>query len=202
MFFFFFQAEDGIRDSSVTGVQTCALPIFAALLLARLFYIASGKIELVGDEAYQWLWSKHLALSYFSKPPLIAYTHWLGTLIWGDTGLGVRCFSPVIAAVLAFLMLRFFALHVNARAGFFLVLIFTATPLTALGSILMTIYPISVLFWTLAMLAGWRAVQEKGTTVDWIWVGIWMALGFLSKYTELFQLLCWVVFFALWPPAR
>src|SRR5690348_17724290 len=32
MFFvcFFFQAEDGIRDGRVTGVQTCALPIFAA----------------------------------------------------------------------------------------------------------------------------------------------------------------------------
>src|SRR5690606_40022110 len=28
-FFFFFQAEDGIRDFHVTGVQTCALPIFA-----------------------------------------------------------------------------------------------------------------------------------------------------------------------------
>ena len=27
-FFFFFQAEDGIRDWSVTGVQTCALPIY------------------------------------------------------------------------------------------------------------------------------------------------------------------------------
>src|SRR5438445_10674590 len=27
MFFFFFQAEDGIRDIGVTGVQTCALPI-------------------------------------------------------------------------------------------------------------------------------------------------------------------------------
>src|SRR5216684_7559429 len=27
---FFFQAEDGIRDVAVTGVQTCALPIFAA----------------------------------------------------------------------------------------------------------------------------------------------------------------------------
>src|SRR5437763_4673532 len=26
--FFFFQAEDGIRDTSVTGVQTCALPIW------------------------------------------------------------------------------------------------------------------------------------------------------------------------------
>src|SRR5260370_30496936 len=28
--FFFFQAEDGIRDSSVTGVQTCALPIYSS----------------------------------------------------------------------------------------------------------------------------------------------------------------------------
>src|SRR5437763_10997941 len=29
VFVFFFQAEDGIRDTSVTGVQTCALPIYA-----------------------------------------------------------------------------------------------------------------------------------------------------------------------------
>src|SRR5438046_5715228 len=28
LFIFFFQAEDGIRDWSVTGVQTCALPIY------------------------------------------------------------------------------------------------------------------------------------------------------------------------------
>src|SRR5260221_1730112 len=31
--FFFFQAEDGIRDHCVTGVQTCALPIFGPELL-------------------------------------------------------------------------------------------------------------------------------------------------------------------------
>src|SRR5690625_7695057 len=34
--FFFFQAEDGIRDGHVTGVQTCALPIFARDLFAKL----------------------------------------------------------------------------------------------------------------------------------------------------------------------
>src|SRR5437870_12159871 len=32
---FFFQAEDGIRDGHVTGVQTCALPIYAAGIVAR-----------------------------------------------------------------------------------------------------------------------------------------------------------------------
>src|SRR3712207_8971910 len=30
LFFFFFQAEDGIRDIGVTGVQTCALPIWSS----------------------------------------------------------------------------------------------------------------------------------------------------------------------------
>src|SRR5436189_1956235 len=33
--FFFFQAEDGIRDTSVTGVQTCALPISHVLAPGR-----------------------------------------------------------------------------------------------------------------------------------------------------------------------
>src|SRR5438034_6377603 len=34
-FFFFFQAEDGIRDHCVTGVQTCALPIYTGRLGAH-----------------------------------------------------------------------------------------------------------------------------------------------------------------------
>src|SRR2546430_9864270 len=34
-FFFFFQAEDGIRDLTVTGVQTCALPISFAGMIAE-----------------------------------------------------------------------------------------------------------------------------------------------------------------------
>src|SRR5690606_39869635 len=36
--YFFFQAEDGIRDFHVTGVQTCALPILAVLFLAAVTY--------------------------------------------------------------------------------------------------------------------------------------------------------------------
>src|SRR5699024_11955789 len=40
VFCFFFQAEDGIRDRNVTGVQTCALPIYFYLL--RVFYAAEN----------------------------------------------------------------------------------------------------------------------------------------------------------------
>src|SRR2546422_1538638 len=35
VFFFFFQAEDGIRDVAVTGVQTCALPIYIEIQVHR-----------------------------------------------------------------------------------------------------------------------------------------------------------------------
>jgi membrane-associated phospholipid phosphatase len=172
------------------------------LLLIQTAYLAGGTIQLIGDEAYQWLWSKHLALSYYSKPPLIAYTQFVGTSLWGDTAFGVRFFAPVIAAVLSFSLLRFFAREVNARAGFFLLLLISATPLMAVGTVLMTVDPLSVLFWMAAVLAGWNAVQEKSGTREWLWVGLWMGLGFLSKYTQLFQWLCWAVFFVLWRPAR
>src|SRR5207249_9168436 len=65
--FFFFQAEDGIRDRNVTGVQTCALPISCRLGLLRLcqgdavgaeeafrLAVASGHAE-AAAEAATWL---------------------------------------------------------------------------------------------------------------------------------------------------
>src|SRR5438067_6359117 len=46
--FFFFQAEDGIRDRNVTGVQTCALPISGALR----FYINFLDKTMTPEEAF------------------------------------------------------------------------------------------------------------------------------------------------------
>src|SRR5437016_6375964 len=55
---FFFQAEDGIRDWSVTGVQTCALPIFTRTLndYARNKGLLKEKEEpLTGDDCREGL---------------------------------------------------------------------------------------------------------------------------------------------------
>src|SRR2546430_12700887 len=46
--FFFFQAEDGIRDLTVTGVQTCALPISLASRTRDLVHIRASR-RIVGD---------------------------------------------------------------------------------------------------------------------------------------------------------
>src|SRR5437879_9443161 len=55
--FFFFQAEDGIRDTSVTGVQTCALPI------SRIHLVQQGgelAYLLLHDPEYRRVRKEHL----------------------------------------------------------------------------------------------------------------------------------------------
>src|SRR5688572_24616313 len=63
-FFFFFQAEDGIRDLTVTGVQTCALPIF-------------GNDVVYGLAAGVWTQNIRRALTMAEK--LQAGTVWINT---------------------------------------------------------------------------------------------------------------------------
>src|SRR5256885_6584840 len=59
IFFFFFQAEDGIRDYKVTGVQTCALPVFRELVyhglaraLPRILQQPANRQRLPAERVY------------------------------------------------------------------------------------------------------------------------------------------------------
>src|SRR2546427_6875607 len=54
-FFFFFQAEDGIRDLTVTGVQTCALPIFLTFDNESKGAIVLEHMNELGGSIQRWL---------------------------------------------------------------------------------------------------------------------------------------------------
>src|SRR5258708_11547844 len=62
-FFFFFQAEDGIRDDLVTGVQTCALPIFIEAM-------AAGVPQVVSD------WSGYRDIVVHGETGFRVQTYW------------------------------------------------------------------------------------------------------------------------------
>jgi hypothetical protein len=130
----------------------------------------------------------------------------MGTSLFGDNAFGVRFFSPVFGAILSWLAMRFLAREIGAngggRAAFWLLVIVSAVPLLNVGSILMTIDPPLVLCWTWALIAGWRAVQPDGQTRDWAVTGVAMGLAFLCKYSALYLVVCFGIFFALWAPAR
>src|SRR5260221_5561754 len=53
-FFFFFQAEDGIRDHCVTGVQTCALPIWIGRSAVEKKLAACANIVTGVESIYRW----------------------------------------------------------------------------------------------------------------------------------------------------
>src|SRR5256884_5155260 len=60
VFFFFFQAEDGIRDVAVTGVQTCALPISST----QVIVVDAWRIESADDGEEQGLLASAYQFSY------------------------------------------------------------------------------------------------------------------------------------------
>src|SRR5205807_3230216 len=87
--FFFFQAEDGIRDYKVTGVQTCALPIWIELnmkFVRRMLdeHLGTGPSGLIKRDHSQRLYML-LVLSIWAK--------WLGSLRSEERRVGKGCRS-------------------------------------------------------------------------------------------------------------
>lgn len=175
--------------------------LLVALLAFRWLYLGLGVLELSEDEAYQWLWSKHLDWSYYSKPPGIAVAQWIGTHIAGDTELGVRFLSPFLASAIGFLLLRFLTRWTSGRTAFFFLLVVLATPLLGVGSILITIDPLLVACWMLALLVGWQASQTD-SKIAWALTGLAWGCAFLCKYFSPFLWASWLIFIGLHSPAR
>src|SRR3712207_9142713 len=75
-FFFFFQAEDGIRDIGVTGVQTCALPIY---LHADAAEGGPGLVDAVVDVRPEGV-QRHAALAVELRPAHLGAAQATGAL--------------------------------------------------------------------------------------------------------------------------
>jgi 4-amino-4-deoxy-L-arabinose transferase-like glycosyltransferase len=91
-----------LRKTTKFSFLRQASPIHLAIVLLLAvtcyrFWFAT-QLALVPDEAYCWLWSKHLAASYRDKGPAIAWTIALGTRIFGDSVFGIRFFAVLLSS--------------------------------------------------------------------------------------------------------
>src|SRR5215217_7332388 len=84
-------------------VRNAVLTI-SALVALRL--AAAAWTPLTFDEAYYWMWSKHLAGGYYDHPPMVAVVIRLGTMIAGDTEFGVRIVSVLLALPMSWAVYR------------------------------------------------------------------------------------------------
>ncbi len=165
----------------------------------RLWY--SSHLELVGDEAYYWLWSRHPDLCYLDKGPVIAWFISAGTALFGQTVFGIRFFATLLAlgtgVGIFFLARQLF----SDRVAFWSVLLATVTPLFAVGATLMTIDTVYIFFWTIAALTFWYA-KDQTRLGWWLLTGALVGLSMLSKYTGAIELLSFLGFCAWHVPSR
>ncbi len=166
--------------------------VAVALLILWKMYL-SATLELHPDEAYYWMWSRHLDFGYFDHSPLIAYAIRLTTLfsqqeLWVRfTGILGTVITSVVAWVLTLQMFH------DKRIASASVLTLNVLPLTFAGSILITPDIPAFLFWGLAIYLYWQivATQKAGY---WYLLGIAFGLSLLSKYTGVLLAPCLLLF--------
>jgi len=171
------------------------------LTVIRLSLLATTDLEF--DEAHYWMWSERLAPAYFSKGPGVAFAIRASTALFGANELGVRFFSPVLAAGTSLLLFYFARRLFNATAAWWAVVALNVTPIFNIGAFLMTIDSLSVFFWLAAMFTFWLAI-EKSPRFSWHWplTGLLIGLGFLCKYTNAFELISILLVLTLAPRLR
>lgn len=166
-----------------------ALLALAVLTLLRLLVCASTPLS--PDEAYYWVWSRHLQAGYLDHPAMTALWIRATTALAGASALGIRLSAPLSAAagsVALVLAGRDFAtgLGVGApvRAGLWAAIGLNATLALGAGSVLITPDTPLLFFCTLALAACGRLLAS-GRGRWWLAVGLCLGLGLDSKYTAL-----------------
>src|SRR5258708_4282371 len=170
-----------------------------AFSVYRLWYCTH--LELVGDEAYYWLWSRHLDICYLDKGPVIAWIIAAGTALFGQTVFGIRFFAVILSSATGIGIYLLARRLFSDRVALWALIMAGVVPLFAVGAILMTIDTPYVFFWTFAALAFWRA-KDRTRLAPWALTGVLVGLGMLSKYTGAFELISFAVFCLVHPPSR
>src|SRR4029077_15903302 len=116
---------------------TWAVLFSAVALVYRLWFCTH--FDLVGDEAYYWLLSHRLDMSYFDKGPGVAWTIAASRLIFGDTVFGVRFFAVLLSVATGWWVFLLARRLYDEQVAFGALVLTCIIPLFAVGSILMTI---------------------------------------------------------------
>ncbi len=167
-------------------------------ILNTIYLFNHCPLDLSGDEAHYWEWSRHLDYGYYSKPPgiawVIAATLRIGNAL-GINGDGsgaalmpvmrmAAVFFGLLSGLLSLLLAR--RIFRDDRAALAVIVLSAAVPMFAVGSLLITIDSPMYLCWAATVYCLWRAVEETANRAKpcakWmIAAGFCAALGMLFK---------------------
>ncbi len=161
--------------------------IISGFVLLRLLNVIFSPV--VNDEAYYWIWSRHLSLSYCDHPPLIAWLNFVVTKVLGDSVYGLRVL-PFFSIFVSLYFIRDCCRQwfVDYRGAFVVAaLFFVASPMFGVATSHATPDYLLIMF-TIVCLAMWsrvtRAWLDRGEVDIFSLYGAALAVGLagLSKY--------------------
>lgn len=146
-----------------------------------LKFVLAYYLPLLPDEAYYWVWSKHLQLSYFDHPAMIAWLFKLGHFLepYGHAVRWPAVFINHLSYIFWFLIFR--ELKLPTKSFYSWMILTFVSPILGFGSILMTPDLPVMLFWS-ASLYFFICILNHRSLFNYALLGCSLGLGFVSKY--------------------
>jgi hypothetical protein len=175
-----------VQPAAQVRQRLAAAAVCGALALLALQALAAARLELTFDEAYYFQWSRALAFGYLDHPPMVALFIRASTAPFGESELGIRALSMLLAgalpALIAWMAWRLFRSVETAAVA---VLLWIAMPLVMAGGVFVTPDAPLVVFWTLG-LAAFVELWRTGKPGWLLALGLCLGLALQSKFTAFF----------------
>jgi dolichol-phosphate mannosyltransferase len=173
-------ATDDVMGEKGFFGQRALWTFIALAVLLRLIFIFL--LDLFPEEAYYWSYAQHLDIGYLDHPPMIAWTIWAFTTVFGNHEFAVRLPAILSWFLMAYFMYRFTVNLVGQRAAALVVAMLAVLPIyIAVGFMATPDAPLYA-FWAGGLYFLERALVA-GKKNSWWGAGVCVGLGFLSKYT-------------------
>ncbi len=174
------------------------------LALVRVAGLMVSPIELYPEEAQYWLWSRHLAFGYFSKPPMVAWAI-AATTALGDGEGFVRLAAPLAHAAAALALARAGRRLYDGWTGFWGAMLYSLAPGVQLSAAVIATDSLVMACSAFAVwgYAGWLTSESARARLGFAaGLGVALGLGGLAKYAILYIALGLLLHSALARPVR
>ncbi len=152
--------------------------IWLLSLIVKL--LISAFIPINADEAYYWVWSHHLQLSYFDHPPAVAWLFYLGHFLEPYANL-VRWPAVIVGHLTLAIWIKILADFLPVANVRWFIWLMLFSPLLGPGSLIITPDVPVVFFWSAATYFFLKIDREQRLR-DYLLLGVALGLGFCSKY--------------------
>jgi len=152
------------------------------------------------DEAYYWLWSRYLDLSYYDHPPMIAYLIRLFSL-GSDSLFLIRLTTVFCSGIAAWYIYRLAARMFHPRVAALALILSMLLPATNAGFTLVTPDSPLIMFWAMGLYYCYRALFE-GRWQNYLLAGLSIGGMLLSKYTAVLFLGFLLLFLVMRQPKQ